>query len=411
MQVSVVSPVLIGLIVGATIALGLATGAARQILFIALNLTFLCVQILGVREILITICFIAAGYLLVLAARTSPKWVLRLGLPAFVILFVYLKNYAFLSWVLPSNTLPSSLSTIGLSFLFFKILHVVIDARSNTLGAFDALTYVGYCTNFTTFVMGPISRYQDHRAQWSNTDFELSFEGHLDAIIRILVGLFKAQVLAEWLLPYSIAGSQIATSIFSVNSLPPMQSRSELLFAIYAYNIYLYLNFSGYCDVMIGAGTLFGVCPPENFNKPFMARNVSEYWQRHHRSLTLWLTDYVYTPVLKGFLESDRFGRYPLLVISLSLVITMLVSGMWHGTSFGFLMFGLLHGFYLVAYRTWDAFVTRKFGKKQVREWRSRLWVQAVSIAMTFNAVSFALIFFQLGIRGGLMVLTRLFSL
>ena len=162
---------------------------------------------------------------------------------------------------------------------------------------------------------------------------------------------------------------------------------------------------------MIGAGTLFGVRPPENFNKPFIARNVSDYWQRHHRSLTLWLTDYIYTPILKAFLESNRFCARPLLVISLSLLITMFVSGMWHGTTGGFLVFGLLHGFYLVAYRTWDAFLNRKFSKKQVREWRSRLWVHALSVALTFNAVSFALIFFQLGIREGLMVVVRLVSL
>jgi alginate O-acetyltransferase complex protein AlgI len=401
MQVSLMSPAVLGLIVAAPILLGLFRGSARQLAFLALNLAFLGFCVLGASSTLITLGFVLIGYVLIEMVNKYPKWAFRVGFTIIVLLFIYMKKYRFLDLLLPPSAMTSVLSTVGLSFLFFKIVHVVIEARSGTLGSFDALTYTNYCTNFTTFVMGPIQRYQDHRLQWFDEKAEFTLEEHLDAVIRILVGLSKAYVLAEWLKPYILLPYTNAAQL-------PI---GELLFGIYAFNIYLYLNFAGYCDVMIGAGILFGLRPPENFDKPFIARNVSEFWQRQHRSLTLWLTDYVYTPTFKRLLQSPRFKRYPSVAANLSLMITMIVSGLWHGTALGFLVFGLIHGVYLVIYRTWDNLLMRKFGRKRVREWRNRWWVHASSVFVTFNAVSFAFIFFQLGAREGLMVVARFLSL
>jgi D-alanyl-lipoteichoic acid acyltransferase DltB (MBOAT superfamily) len=398
MQLSLLSPAVLALVAAAAVLLGLLEGVSRQLAFLALNLAFLLFYLLGARGTTITVAFILVGFLLITGVLKRPERAFWPGLTAFVLLFVYMKHYTFLDALLPSSALTSVLSTLGLSFLFFKIVHVVIEAHSGTLGAFDPLTYANYCTNFTTFTMGPIQRYQDHRSQWFDVTTEPTVEEHLDAVIRILVGLFKTYVVAEWVKPYNFKpGADVAAL--------PIQ---DLLIGMYSFNIYLYLNFAGYCDVMIGAGTLFGVRPPENFDKPFIARNVSDFWQRQHRSLTLWLTDYVFTPTFKWLLQIERFGRRPLLAANLSLVLAMIVSGLWHGTSFGFLLFGLLHGVYLVIYRTSDSILVKRFGRNTVQDWRSRWWVHALAVAITFNVVSFAFIFFQLSARDGVRVLTRL---
>jgi D-alanyl-lipoteichoic acid acyltransferase DltB (MBOAT superfamily) len=313
-----------------------------------------------------------------------------------------MRDYEFLHWALPESMLTNILSTVGLSFLFFKIVHVMIEARSGTLCSLEFLTYLNYCLNFTTFMMGPIMRYQDYYAQWHGQKqaIPLCFETHLDAVLRILVGLFKAYVIADRLVPLALAHNS------DILGLP----LSVLLLRIYAFYFFLYFNFAGYCDVVIGIGSLLGVRPPENFNKPFLARNISDFWLRMHRSLTLWLTDYIFSPAYKWALEKDWFVSRPLLAMNIALLLTMLVSGLWHGTTLSFLLFGLAHGVYFIIYRTWDTLGAKRFGKKSLREWRRRWSFQLLGMFITFNAVAFSLIFFRLDEKQALQVFARFFG-
>jgi len=204
-------------------------------------------------------------------------------------------------------------------------------------------------------------------------------------VLRILVGLVKAYVLAIW---FENRGLRPDTDLTALNW-------TGWFVSSYCFYFYLYLNFSGYCDVVIGVGSLMGVRPPENFDKPFISRNISEFWQRQHRSLTLWLTDYVFSPAYKRALESDRFRGRSLLAANLALMLTMLVSGLWHGTTLAFLLFGLAHGLYQVVYRSWDSLLIRRFGRKRVRAFRERWDVRIAGIVLTFNATAFAFVFFR----------------
>ena len=153
---------------------------------------------------------------------------------------------------------------------------------------------------------------------------------------------------------------------------------------------------------------MLGIRPPENFDKPFLARNISEFWLRFHQSLTNWLTNYVFSPTYKWALTKRWLGSHPLLAMNIALLLTMVVSGLWHGTTLSFLLFGLAHGLYFVIYRTWDALITKRFGKEQVRKWRSRWIVQLAGILITFNAVAFSLVFFRLDASTALRLFGRL---
>lgn len=362
-------------------------GLARQAVFLAVNLIFVWL-VVGPEGTLSTLVFCALGYALIKAHVQWPNIKLYLTLPLFVALFVYMRNYEMLQWFLPDNVLTNTLKTIGLSFILFRIIHVLIDARSGTLRELEFFTYLNYCLSFTTFMMGPIQRYQDYYDQWygHRQAIDPTFEAHLDAVLRILLGLVKAYVLAAWVNKLAMKAD---TSVLDLSVV-------GLIVRLYAFYFYLYLNFSGYCDIVIGIGSLFGVRPPENFNMPFIAQNIPDFWQRQHRSLTLWLTDYVFAPAYKAMLSGGTLSRSPLLAGSLALLLTMLVSGLWHGTSVGFLLFGLAHGLYLVTYHIWDHLLVRNWGRKRTASFRKTWPARAAGIFLTFNAAAFAFLFFRL---------------
>jgi D-alanyl-lipoteichoic acid acyltransferase DltB (MBOAT superfamily) len=385
MQTSLLSPGFLGLALVAIVALRALRGSARRLAFLALNLTFLWGMLLGPVGASSTLVFAVLGYLLVQLAMRKGLTGLTLGIALYVAVFVYLRRYDFVVWIVPDSLLTRVISTVGLSFLFFKVVHVMIDAYSGTIGRLTLVSYLNYALNFTTFTMGPIQRYQDYRDQWDGLKEAIpeDFNSHLDAALRILLGLTKAYVLAP---------------LFQDRALPPDAvlldlSLRGLVIQSYAFWAYLYLNFSGYCDVVIGIGSLFGVRPPENFNKPFLARNISDFWQRQHRSLTLWLTDYVFSPTYKRLLGRNGGSRFA--AANLSLMVTMMISGLWHGTTLSFFLFGLVHGLWFVLYRSWDELLVRSFGKGAVKRLRQNVFAHVGGIFLTFNATALAFVFFQ----------------
>lgn len=393
----------LGLSVTAVILLAILKGVARQFAFLVLNVLFIWGLLLGLNGAISITVFCLLGYSLAQLVLWKPRWSFPVGLTCFVILFIYMRDYEFLHWALPESILINILSTVGLSFLFFKIVHVMIESHSGTLGSLEFLTYMNYCLNFTTFMMGPIQRYQDFYAQWHGQKqaIPLHYEAHLNAVLRILVGFLKAYVIAGRLAPLALAHDS------NVLGLP----LSALLVRIYAFYFFLYFNFAGYCDVVIGIGSLLGVRPPENFNMPFLARNISDFWLRMHRSLTLWLTDYIFSPLYKRLLTGRRLTSHPMVAVNISLLVTMIVSGLWHGTTLSFLLFGIVHGVYLVVFRTWDMLIVQRYGKQRVREWRKKWIVRASGIFITFNAVAFAFVLFRLDATEAMHVFARFLRL
>ena len=261
-QLSLMAVEFLSLSAVAAILLAVFRGMTRQIAFLAVNVFFVWSLLLGPKGALSTIGFCLLGYGLTrLIAWRSRFGALVGALSMYVLLFVYMRRYDFLTWILPQSVLTQALSTVGLSFLLFKIVHVMIESHSGTLGPLQFVTYLNYCLNFTTFMMGPIQRYQDFYNQWFGTKEALprDFKSHLDAALRVLVGLVKVYVLAEWFGDWALSPRTDLRAL----------SLNGLFVKVYAFYFYLYLNFSGYCDVMIGVGSLLGVKPPENFNLPF----------------------------------------------------------------------------------------------------------------------------------------------
>jgi D-alanyl-lipoteichoic acid acyltransferase DltB (MBOAT superfamily) len=377
-------------------------GRARQVAFLAVNAAILLAVFLGPRGSASTLAFILLGWVVIGAARRYPRWGLIACAGVFVLLFVWMRDYAFLRWLLPDSARTSVFATLGLSFLLFKILHMAIEAKSETLGPVTFWDYLNYCLNFTTFAMGPIQRFQDYRSQWTGERAALppTLEAHLDAVNRVLWGLFRIYVLGALVQPF----------MMTYNGGTETAATGSMLVQVYAFYFFLYFNFGGYCDVVIGLGSLLGVRPPENFNNPFLSRNVADFWQRQHRTLTLWLTDYVFTPSLKRALSGHWLRNRRVTAVAAAIMLTMVVSGLWHGTNFGFLAFGLAHGAFLVVYHLWDSLLIARWGRKRVAAWRKNPLVTAAAILITFNATAFAFVFFQLGAHKGLILFSHLLT-
>ncbi|MEM1128947.1 MAG: MBOAT family O-acyltransferase [Pseudomonadota bacterium] len=387
MSQSVLSPEFLAVGLAAVILLNLFQGLYRQFLFLGLNVLFVAGFLLPPIAAAGVGAMFLIGYIFVRLDAHVTGWLFAGGLLLLVSIFAYMRNYDFLTLFLPDAFLTSTFAVIGLSFLFFKIIHVIVDHRAGTIGRLDFLTYTNYCLNFSTFLMGPIQRYQDYEAQWNGTKeaIPLKYEAHLDAVLRMLIGFAKAFVLAP------IFQAEALTPDIDLVALTPL----EWLIAVYCFWFYLYLNFSGYCDVVIGLGSLMGIRPPENFNRPFLARNISDFWQRQHRSLTLWLTDYVFTPLYKQSLSNPWLAARKTLAVCLCLMATMMVSGLWHGTTLSFFFFGIIHGIWFVIYRLSDTLLTQRLGRQGMKRFRQRPIVAATGMFLTFNATAFAFVFFQ----------------
>jgi len=381
------------------LAVGISRGTPRFWVFLGAN-TYFASRFLTHAGMIAIGLFCLAGY-------TIGWWILRGGRPAryvgpalLVTAFVYLRGYGLLDGLLPGSWIAQGLAPAGLSFVFFKILHVLIDASAGTLGRLRLGTYLNYCLNFTTFLLGPIQRYQDFDKQWHQLENPLpaTFESHLDTMNRILRGLVKKFVLAEFLASHALSAS---LDVHGVSFL-------EVTARTYLFYFTLYCDFSGYCDIMIGLGTFLGVRPPENFWLPFLSRNITEFWMRVHRSLTLWLTDYVFNPCYARALRNPFLVERPMLAMGLALMTTMVVSGLWHGTTLNFLLFGMLHGVYLILFRAYEHVMVARMGRKRLEVWSKTPFVTMLAVLFTFHATAFAYLFFVLDAKQIGILLQRL---
>jgi D-alanyl-lipoteichoic acid acyltransferase DltB (MBOAT superfamily) len=370
----------------AAIVVPSTSGTWRLVVVLGINACFAWSYWGPTATVAVGVCLL--GYAGARAVAGRGPGIAAAVLVALTATFVWLRGYSFETLSAVSALSPSgALAFAGLSFLFFKVVHVVVDSAAGTLGALTPGVFAAYCTNYTTLLMGPLQRYQDFATQWANPSLgQASLEDKLDAVNRVLRGLVKAFAVAPWLQPFVLAPG------LNVEALAPL----VLLQRAVAFYLYLYLDFSGYCDIVIGAGTLMGVRPPENFDLPFLSRNVSAYWLRVHRSLTMWLTDYVFTPAYRGLLGTGVGTRAPFLALALALMATMLVAGVWHGTTLNFVLFGLVHGVALVAARAYEQLLNTRLGRARARTFSQRPAVTVAATALTFTFTTLAYVLFVL---------------
>ena len=264
---------------------------------------------------------------------------------------------------------------LGLSFITFRSLSYTIDVyRRTSEPSNNYFQYLAFVAFFPTVIAGPLVRAKDLLPQF-NERTRLTSEDGARAIFLIMLGLVKKIAIANFL------ANNLVDRVFDQ---PQLYSSVESLAAIYGYALQIYCDFSGYTDIAIGSALLLGFKLPINFNSPYRAGSIVEFWRRWHITLSDWLRDYVYISI--GGLRKRRFNLYR------NLILTMLIAGLWHGAAWTFVLWGGLHGLGLSATHMWEAH-RRKRKRKPRREW----WAKALCVFATFHFVCLAWVLFRAG--------------
>lgn len=391
----------------------------RKILLLIANIVFIGSFATSILHAIPLFTFILLGYILVRLIRIAPNQNLMfLFIAILVLVFMYLKNY-FVSIGLPGLS-SSSYLLIGLSYILFRILHLIIDLQNGAIDEDITITsYLNYTCFFLSFVSGPIQRYQDFMVQLHGSGLNTATREEIyTAFSRIITGFFKVLYLSVLLLEAHQANWQFANIILPGYLALIIDSS----FSIAIYTFYMYFNFSGYMDIVIGFGRLIGITLPENFNRPFWAENFLDLWARWHITLSEWFRIYFFNPLLKMlkyWLPDKAFGPY---LAVISFFITFMVLGIWHGSTMIFFFEGLLFGIGASLNKLYQLQAKKWLHKDGYNRLKKSIFYGYLCRGLTFSYVSIALIclylnaeqldrFLSLGVILGMIFLLSTFTI
>jgi D-alanyl-lipoteichoic acid acyltransferase DltB (MBOAT superfamily) len=318
----------------------------------------------------LVLAFAAHDYLR--ASSLRQLRVLQVSLIGFILVaFVLLKSAGnLLSWV-------------GFSYLAFRLLHGLIEALNQRDIPGNRFDFFIYSLFYPAQLVGPIDTsghfVEELRSQRRYPDRELLLLGSL----RIMMGGFKKFFVADlWLAP------------FALGTIPVTELSTGLAWLqLYSYAIFLYCDFSGFIDVVLGMSLLLNFHLPENFDRPYTRGSLAQFWQAWHITLSGWLRSYIFLPLSRTLLRS-RLRPYPLVIVLGAQLVTMSLIGLWHGFTLNFLLWGLWHGGGLFIHKVF-ADRTRLRQLKWRGTWRANAF-HIFSVLLTFHFVLFGWIFFAL---------------
>lgn len=241
----------------------------------------------------------------------------------------------------------SILLPLGISFFTFTQIAFLVDTWAGKVKEYNFIHYLLFVTYFPHLIAGPVLHHREMMPQFSRPEtYRFSWDNVTIGTTIFALGLFKKAVLADGVAPYS-------NEAFSAADAGEQLDFFAAWGGALAYTAQLYFDFSGYSDMAIGLSRLFGIVLPLNFNSPYKARNMIEFWRSWHMTLSRFLRDYLYIPL--GGSYKGRVRRYG------NLIVTMLLGGLWHGASWNFVLWGGLHGLYLAINHAWRASRQRLF--------------------------------------------------
>ena len=336
------------------------------------------------------------------AGRSNGSPRLRIaGVLGFFGLYVF--YWAFQKYLVPLLIMPAAaagsgisgdvqgvasiIAVVGISYIGFKFIHVYVDYRAGDLGRIEPLSFLSWLLFFPSIVAGPMQRYQDWQDQFGKRG--LTLDEAVWGLRRILLGLVLKVAVADNIhgltLPAMSSGTLVTAPWVSIVT------------AAMIYSLYLYFDFSGYCHIAIGTGVFWGIRLPENFNNPYIARNLAEFWNRWHITLSEILRDYLFYPLSFGLKRSPKFRRWPSITTALPPLITFLLAGIWHGAGVSYALYGSIHGVGL-------AYIALRRGRRQPGA-AAGIWSETsplrrwFGVAFTFAYVSFSFVFFSLSME------------
>ena len=289
---------------------------------------------------------------------------------------------------------PSSatmLIPLGFSYLAFELLHVMIERRRGRIADLAFPELLAFVFFAPARVAGPIKRYPDFTAavRAANPSADEVYAGTLRVLLGLAKKLFVADVLA-----------------LTVAERPDVHSAGHAWIVLLAFTFQIYFDFSAYTDVAIGFSRMLGITLPENFNRPYLAPNIREFWNRWHMTLSGWVRDYIFLPAGRELFRTPLRSA-PIAIAAISYVVTFLVVGAWHGVTAAFLLWGLYHGVLLATYHAIRVKTPVRIAAHPF--YRSRL-VSGASVVLTFLLVAIGWVPFMTSWDGAWALMASLFG-
>ena len=375
----------------------------RRVVLLAASLFFYAILIapqLLAALVLVTVFSYAVGRMLAGSPVKSVKrkGLLWLGILVNLGILVFIRYLPALVNILPVlflrlSYLPNLTVSVGVSFFVFQAISYLVDVYNSRQ---PAETHFGYFSLYMSFfpklLQGPIERASNLLPQLHKPK-ALTDEMIRSGLLLFAWGLFKKVVIADRL------GILVGTVYDHVLD----YSGISLWLATFYYALQIYCDFSGYTDMAIGMARLLGIDLSINFNKPYLAVSIADFWRRWHISFSSWIFDYIFKPLQRQLLR-----RWKTWALPMALLVTFFLSGIWHGASWGFVVWGLLHGVYMAVYALLAPY-EKIFLQRYHLE--NSTWVRLVRITFTFLLVCIAWIFFRANsLSDGWYVVSHLFS-
>lgn len=265
---------------------------------------------------------------------------------------------------------------LGISYISFKTVQMVIEIYDGLIKTLQPLTFLGLMIHFPTMSSGPIDRYRRFQKDFENPliDWEAVLERFGIGLWRLFLGVFYKFVIS--MLIYKVMGRADAHAGYLYR-----------LISMYTYGLYLFFDFAGYSLMAVGASQMLGINTPMNFNKPFLATSIKDFWNRWHITLSTWLRDYVFSRLIKIFIKHKTFKNMRTMAVA-GYMVNMFLMGIWHGLTRYYVIYGIYHGVLLSLNEIYEsgAFF-KKYKKSKTYQWLARF--------VTFQLVMFGMYLFS----------------
>jgi len=344
-------------------------------------------HLLAVLLLVTTISYFTGIWINSYEDQRSKRYILWVGISANVITLILLKYLPFLATnlnlllnqIYPGSQVPVSnaIIAIGVSYFIFQAISYLIDIYLEIekpelhFGHFAL-----YMSFFPKLLQGPIERAGNLLPQFKKA-YIFDYDNVRSGMLIFTIGLVKKIVVADRL---AMMVNPVFANVHAYNGF-------QLLLATYCYALQIYFDFSGYTDMALGAARMFNINLTQNFNNPYFATSIADFWRRWHISFSSWILDYIFKPLQMSWRNWGSWG------IAAALLVTFVVSGLWHGASWGFVVWGGLHGLYMAMYSIYRPYQKRITNYFRIN--KKSLVYRSVCVFIVFNMVSFAWIFFR----------------
>lgn len=282
---------------------------------------------------------------------------------------------------------PSILGFLGISYLTFKVVGMIMEARDGLIKKFEPVKFLQFLLFFPTISSGPIDRYRRFIEDYDKTPERTAYLGMLSqGLHHIMLGFLYKFLLGYFFGTFLLPKIEHLALAYRGNFL---DLSWPLVGVMYTYSLYLFFDFAGYSLFAIGISDFMGIQTPPNFNKPFLSWNIKEFWNRWHMTLSFWFRDYIYMRFV-FFMMKHKVLKSRIAMANLGYLVLFLIMGIWHGETWYYIVYGLFHATVMIVTDAW-----LRYKKKHGASWPHNRLTHGLAVFCTFQTVCFSFLIFS----------------